>query len=309
MERDELDVLVKSGLVGFLIADALGYPFQEGIREANASSIDTVDDDESMPPGTYTSKSASMLCVMATLAEFERFDPEDFAVKLYNHYIAGYMSCNEECDDIGVTTIQAVKNHSNGMPYDKCGELNIVGNDGEAIGRGLPIGIFYCNNAVDELITAAHQASLVTHAHPLSQVATALYALLCRNLFSGRKEKATELLLDYYDVKSMEGHRSNLEHLLQWKESGKLRGTQQIEDVFWSAWHCYSTRSSDYETAVRSAIAYGHATNLVGALTGGLSGLSNGLGSIPGRWLQVLRITDEMTAAVNVFVDALERKL
>jgi ADP-ribosylglycohydrolase len=304
--EEYLELIIKGSIVGALIGDALGYPYQEKIN-IKPALIDMIDGP--IPAGTYTAKGAMLLCVLANINDNNGIDAEDLANKFYNMYVGGYLTVEGECDDIGLTSAQAIKNHSNGVPYDKCGLKLESYNDNEALIRAIPVGLYYANDNIDLLIKKAHDVSVISHGHVRSQVVSALFALITRNIFTQKNEKAFDLLDGYYKQQQQKDHETELAALKEWKIENALGGTKGLEDTFWSVWDSYSKYSDDYENCLKSAIAYGASTNVVASLAGALCGLNNGLNGIPQRWLDGLRLNDEVMITINEFLKQIESRL
>ena len=127
--------------------------------------------------------------------------------------IAGFLGASEDCSDLSETTIQAIKNHTNGMPPDKCGLREDEYNDNECLARILPIGLYFANDPIDTLIDQAHAVCKLTHAQVRSQVVCAIYCLAVKSVLLQKSGKVFDLLGDYYGVKKMDLFSEELENL------------------------------------------------------------------------------------------------
>src|SRR5262245_60174872 len=108
---------IEGGLVGLLVGDALGVPYEfhaaaaipardaiemappEGFRRAHPG----------VPPGTWSDDGAQALCLLASLLHQDRLDVDDFARRLRNWYDDGYCAVDFEVFDVGVQTSRALQ--------------------------------------------------------------------------------------------------------------------------------------------------------------------------------------------------------
>lgn len=300
--NDYTELLIKGAVIGHLIGDSLGYAniAKEKLYPHQVQLVDSI-----LPAGTYTFKSAQMLAVISSIVDSDGINPEDIAEKLYEIYVGGYLTPDGECDDIGLTTVQSVKNHANGMSYNQCGLKEEIYNDSECLTRMLGIGLYCANKSVDELILKSHEVCAITHASVKSQVVCALYSLIIRNIYLQKNEKAFELLLDYYKTKEMKEYYDSLQNLKEWKKENTLSGDQTLEDTFWTTWTTFAQYPDDYSDAVSNGLVNSKNRNTIGSLIGSLSGLSNGLNEIPTKWLDKIRLPDEVLILVTEFIKLL----
>ena len=91
---------IKGGIIGLLVGDALGVPYEFHERQ----SIPALDEIEFEPPvwfrrthagvpiGTYSDDGAQALILLNTLLECGKFDAAHFARGLVNWYDSGFMA-------------------------------------------------------------------------------------------------------------------------------------------------------------------------------------------------------------------------
>lgn len=275
---EHFDNLVKGAIFGHIVSDIFATMRQTG-----------VDINSKLVSPSYSSSSAMMLCVMASLNEVESFDPDDIMAKLYDFYIGGYMAKADETVKVGQLNRHAINNHSNGMPTDRCAlSTEAPSTDGEALIRTLPIALYYSNDSIDSLINNAHQLSTMTHNHVYDQVYCALYAVIIRNLLLEKTEKAFEVLGDYYKTKKMTAYCDALQQI-KINRSG----------IFWAAWNIYSGSDGYFVDTINSHNCVCHHT---ACLAGGLSGSSDGVENIPSEWLDKLNLPSEVSDTILQFI-------
>jgi ADP-ribosyl-[dinitrogen reductase] hydrolase len=106
---------IEGGLLGLLIGDALGVPYEFH----SASEIPALSDIEfeppstfrrahDVPPGTWSDDGAQALVLLASLNDCSKLDLDDFARRLVNWYEHGYMAVDNYVFDVGNQTSQAI---------------------------------------------------------------------------------------------------------------------------------------------------------------------------------------------------------
>lgn len=296
--------LIKGAIMGHIVGDALGNPYRD-LNENMPVLIDMVADPEGLPPGTYSSASAMMLCTMSSLNEMGELDGNDIMDKFYEMYIGGYLSSNENAISLNEITSQAIKNHSNGMPYDKCGIFSEV-NDNEPLARILPVALFYCMDSLDKLIESVHKACQLTHKNIRVQVCCVLYALIIRTLILEKKDKVFELLEDFYKTKNMKEYAEELSYI---KNNRTNNGSNEIVDSFWSTWDCYAKYDGEYSMSTIETVKMGNSSNITTAIVGGLCGACNGLSDIPVHWLNKVNLFGEALDTAQSFTMTVVEKI
>lgn len=301
VESEHVELFVKGAIIGHLIGDALGYPY-ENLDNIIQYQIEMVRGHHGELEGSWSMPGAFMLTTMASINEFDGLDLDDLIDKFNDVYIAGYLTPAQECKDLGPVTTEAIRNYTNGMPPDRCG-VRTETTDNDCLARILPIGLYFASSPIDELIENAHKVCRLTHANALCEVTCVAYCLIIRNLLLQRAEKALELLDDYYRTKKMDEHLQALHEVSGYRDARNPSGSKNVVDSFWSAWSCHARNEQDYACCVTDAIHLGNDTNTTAAIAGAVSALSNGLNDIPYKWLRVLRINNEVIEITQAFVD------
>ncbi len=304
---EHLELFVKGSIVGQFAGDAVGHPYSF-IKNPNYPVSMLPDPDGKR--GNFSSFSAMNLCTMATINENDELNGEDLMEKLYDLYIGGYLMPDEDSEyvNLGPITSQAIANHANNVPVDKCAPRDQ--NDCDCLTRMLPIGLYWSSSSIDELVDAAHAACRITHGHIKSQACCAIYCLIIRNLLQQNSEKVFDLLTDYYKTKKMHDYESELQSIKDWKNNNQCKGTTGLEDCFWSAWMAYSKYEFDFELCVNEAIknAENGCPRGAASIAGGLCALSIGLNAIPTKWLNTLHWTSEAMEIILKFTDAVVKR-
>lgn len=286
---------VAGGLLGLLIGDALGVPYEfhpparlvgvkiemtppPGFRRAHAG----------VPPGTWSDDGAQALCLLESLLERDRFEIDDFAARLLAWRQRGHLAVDGKVFDIGIQTHRALDALARGSAPHQSGPSGERDNGNGALMRVLPLALWH-RGEDDELVRDAMASSLPTHGHLRSQLACALYCLWARyevaadggDTWSAAVGKLDTVLGDYDDET-----RAELE-LLDPEELPEAGGSGYVVDCLHSA--RTALLADEFEHVVHGAIALGNDTDTTAAVAGGIAGVRCGAAAIPERWRSALR--------------------
>jgi ADP-ribosylglycohydrolase len=295
---------IEGGLVGLLVGDALGVPYEfHGPRALPPRErIDMVPPHgfarahTTAPPGTWSDDGAQALCLLESLLECGRFDIDDFARRLLRWIDDGHLAVDAHVFDYGGATHAALVRLRRGASPGSSGGTDEHSNGNGSLMRVLPLALWH-RGADDELVGLAHRQSLPTHAHPRSQVACALYCLVARGLLNETPDPvawAEQRLSTIYAARAGanareqgDEHSCELERILTSGLRTQPVGMGYVVDTLWSALRCLDEPS--YEDVVRAAVALGHDTDTTACVAGGLAGIRFGIHAIPARWREALR--------------------
>jgi len=297
---ERVELFVKGAIIGHLVGDTLGYCWsdKQGIPdelEMTETSINKI--------GEYTSLGAFSLATMATINDCGELDLDDLLEKFYDVYIAGYLTSTTECYDVGAVTSAALNRYSNGFPPDRCGVSNV--SDADSLGRMLPVALFHCTDPIETIVKKAHLVCTLTHALISDQVICAVYCLIVRNIILQKTEKVFELLEHYYIEQSMSDHTRYLSNMKIWGSNGTIeeKDITAALKCFWISWNSFSKNENDYFFTILNSIKFGDDKNAVGAISGSLGALNNGLNNIPSKYLRTLQLTSEVMEIITKFVN------
>lgn len=306
---------VTGGLVGLLIGDSLGVPYEFKA----AGHIPSLSQIEMTPPlgdsatwgqpaGTWSDDGAQALCLLDSLLYQEgRFDPVDFGNMLVGWYQAGYMASEGRVFDIGGQSKKAidglaktapgkkrkirVKHDARGLEFESRGNGSVM--------RALPVALMGVALSDADLAQMAMAQAKVTHPGGACQLATAQYVLWARFIMAGL---SPQFAWDAaYAHMQRVADTDEADRVLE--ELHRLRGVHptgsgEVVDCVLSAYYAVEA-STSYELAVRRAIAYGHDTDTTACVAGGIAGLQYGLEGIPVRWRRTLRDQETVLRMVN----------
>ncbi len=289
---------IAGGLIGLLIGDALGVPYE--FHTANTiPSLAHIEFEPpagfmrahtGTPPGTWSDDGAHALCLLDTLLTCHRFDAEDFGRRMLRWYDEGYLAVDGRVFDVGIQTSRALQALRRGVPALHAGstEESALGNG--SLMRVLPLALWHTGSDAD-LVADAQTQSRVTHGHPRAQVCCALYCLWARRTLEGAAnpwEQAVATLRALYAEASPE--HTELEWSIRPDDPPEGNGDGYVVDCLRSARMVMA--SGEYEAVVKAAIALGNDTDTTACVAGGIAGIRDGLAAIPDRWRTALRGRD-----------------
>lgn len=288
---------VAGGLVGLLVGDALGVPYEFHPPQdiPPVASIEFAPPPHfqrshaAVPPGTWSDDGAQALCLLESLLACGRMDAEDFARRLLRWYEHGHLAVDGIVFDVGVATGRALLALRSGVPAAIAGEgASEYSNNGNgSLMRVLPLALWHTGSD-EALVLDACLQSQVTHAHPRSQVCCALYCLWARRVLLGIEQPWAEAVTR---LRAILAQRTPLLEELEWSvrpdDEPLGQGSGYVVDSLRSA--RAACAQPDYECTVRAAIAFGRDSDTTACLAGGIAGLRWGLDAIPLRWREALR--------------------
>jgi ADP-ribosylglycohydrolase len=286
---------VAGGLVGLLVGDALGVPYEFHPPEA-IPALDLIEFSPpegfarsypQVPPGTWSDDGAQALALLASLLRRGHLDPDDLARQLVAWYTQGHMAVDSIVFDVGVQTAKALRRLMGGVGALEAGGAGEHDNGNGSLMRVLPLALWHRGSDA-ELVRDARLQSLLTHAHPRAQVCCALYCLWARRTLQAHPQPwdaAVAALRAIYPEGSLE--REELETHIRPDDPPKGGGSGYVVDTLHSA--RWALQADGYEAVVRRAVSLGHDTDTTACVAGGIAGIRHGLEGIPLRWRQKLR--------------------
>lgn len=289
---------VEAGLIGLLVGDALGTPYEFHQPSAIPQSdlIEMVPpigfrrSHDGVPPGTWSDDGAQALCLVASLLECNRLDVEDFAKRMAAWLHSGYMAVDGRVFDCGIGTRKALTRFSEGEPAVVSGGDSEYDNGNGSLMRVLPLALWH-RGPIRDLIDAAELQSRPTHRHPVAMVCCALYCVVAQLMLLGAP--GDEKTWDEAEVIVASHYRDNsdflnaLEEIRRSPHKDNPIGGGFVIDQIWTCRRLLQCAS--YEEGMRAAIRMGHDTDTTACIAGGLLGIRDGLEAIPKRWRDALR--------------------
>jgi len=287
---------IKGGIIGLLVGDALGVPYEFHARE----EIPALDEIEFEPPagfrrahagvspGTYSDDGAQALILLNSLLECNKFDAEHFAKGLVDWYDKGFMAVGDIVFDVGIQTANAIRELKRGTEPLLAGGADEYSNGNGSLMRVLPLALWHQGSDL-ELVADAFDQSSVTHGHLRSKICCALYCLWARRILQTAEnpwENAVETFYGFFPAGTIERTEAET-HISPHDRVFEVKGSGYVVDSLRAAlWAC---GNDSYEQTVKAAISLGEDTDTTACIAGGIAGLIHGYESIPERWRKNLR--------------------
>ena len=173
---------ILSGIMGLVVADALGVPVEFQDREVlrqnpvkNMRSYGTYN----QPAGTWSDDSSMTLALLDSLKD--GLDYKDIMDKFLAWYEEGAYTPHGEMFDIGIATSNALRRYKSGTSPLESGGNSEHDNGNGSLMRISPI-LFYLEGEFgsdfldhEETFELIHNISALTHAHKRSKIACGIY--------------------------------------------------------------------------------------------------------------------------------------
>lgn len=290
----------RAAVWGHLVGDAIGVPYESSLPNPDRVVEVRQYGMHHQPAGTWSDDGALMLATLDSLTSV-KFDTDDQGQRMLAWFDEGtYTPDSDGAFDIGVTTRAALDRLRQGArAIDAGGDADRDQGNGSLM-RILPVALV--GTAQDGVrVERAHHASRVTHAHPICQVACALYVLIADELLTDPTLPADTVLggaltrLHAVYTDDQPDFLPVLDELVAHRATLRRPGGGWVLDSFWSSWAVFAEAVS-YRHTIERAIRIGNDTDTTAAIAGGLAGLRWGtnesLGGIPAEWLKALRGKD-----------------
>jgi ADP-ribosylglycohydrolase len=286
---------IEGGLVGLLVGDALGVPYEfhspQQIPPLAAIEFDPptgfVRAHPAAPPGAWSDDGAQALALLASLLERGMLDVDDLGRRLLAWYERGYMAVDGIVFDIGIQTGQALRRLQSGVPASQAGATAEQTNGNGSLMRVLPLALWHQGDDAELAADAARQ-SCVTHGHLRAQICCALYCLWARRTLEAVADPWNAAVTSFRTIYGGgTPERAELEQSIRPDEPPGGQGTGYVVDTLHSA--RLALQAGTYEHVVKAAVAFGNDTDTTACVAGGIAGLRDGIAAIPARWREHLR--------------------
>lgn len=286
---------IAGGLLGLLIGDALGVPYEFHAPE-NIPPLEQIDFKPppgfkrahfGVPPGTWSDDGAHALILLDSLLHCDGLDLRHLAGGFQRWLYQGFCAVNGSVFDIGVQTSTAINRLVEGKTPEESGPSDERHNGNGSLMRVLPLVLWHRGPDQDLALLASRQ-SLPTHGHARSRLACVQYCLWARAILNEDSAAWDTAAAATRAYASDLGLGDEVDTLFDPANAANTRGTGYVLDCLWSAKAAFEG-SNDYESCVRAAIAFGHDTDTTAAVAGGVAGLHYGVEGIPLRWRTDLR--------------------
>lgn len=312
---------VKSAILGLVVGDALGVPVEFQSREELEQDPVTgmrAYGTHHQPTGTWSDDSSMALCLLESLSRGVNYD--DMMARFLRWAEEGYMTAHGDVFDMGIATRQALTKYAKGTPPLECGGTGTYDNGNGSLMRILPLAL-YLHRTMGlrfpgklEACQLIHNASALTHAHPISLIACDIYCSIANELLCGRNNPADiqhgitvakEMCASLTDTAPYLDTFKRVDvDVLRSLPKSEIRGSGYVVHTLEAALWCL-LHTDSYRACVLEAVNLGEDTDTVGAVAGGLAGIQYGTADIPEEWLAVLAKRSEIEVFCQAFAQSL----
>lgn len=283
---------IMGGIMGAVIGDALGVPYEFKERDTFKATSMTSGGYHNQPLGTWSDDSALLLALADGLGQ--DMGIQDIGNLFVEWRMSGAYTPDGVVFDIGATTNTAICNMVNGIYPTDAGLKGVHNNGNGALMRILPIAFKYFDDDFRE--ESVEAVASMTHGHKLSVDCCKIYVEMAVDLLRGMDAKEA-----YQDVciRFKHGCDRKLKPFLSGKlftatrnqidSSGYVLST--LEAAVWCLLH-----NDNYRDTVLEAVNLGDDTDTTSCVAGGLAGILYGYDAIPELWLEQLRGRDQAEA-------------
>lgn len=300
-----MENIVKAGIMGVCIGDALGVPVEFKRRE-DLKRFPVTKMLEYMswnqPKGTWSDDSSLTLCLAEELTKGYNLEKIGQSFVKWNRY--GHWTAHGRLFDIGGTTRHSLARLIKGESVRFSGNIFEEDNGNGSLMRILPLA-FYLKKEDDiqKLYLTVKEVSAITHGHFRSVFACFIYVIFAIQLLKGKNKKEAyeqtqNVTLKYaknqdFNPKEIELFKRILKHDISGYAEDEIKsGGYVLHSLEASLW-CF-LNSESYAEAVLKAVNLGEDTDTTGAITGGIAGIYYGYENIPEEWIAELVRKDDI---------------
>lgn len=296
----------RSALLGLVVGDALGVPFEFRSREemqaspaAGMQGYGT----HCQPPGTWSDDSSLTFCLADSLCTYG-YTLKNIAKRFVLWKNEAYWTAHNEVFDIGIATAKSIdllNSLLKAEEYEGLEKLKEQSHEYEngngSLMRIMPLLFEIEGKALDEQWQMVWDVSALTHKHIRAAMACFIYLKLAEYLLAGIKKdeaysKTQALILDFWEQSAFpEEEQAHFRRIIQEDirncPEGELHSSGYVIHSLELSFYCL-LGYEDYASALLFAINRGEDTDTSAAITGALMGLYYGQEAIPKAWLEQL---------------------
>lgn len=294
-----MENIVKAGIFGVCVGDALGVPVEFTSRETlKRFPVENMREFGSwnQPKGTWSDDSSLTLCTAEEL--IKGYDLEKIGQSFVKWVKYGHWTAHGRLFDIGGTTKHSIARLIKGESAKFSGNIFEEDNGNGSLMRTLPL-VFYLKDEenIEKLYQTVKEVSSITHGHFRSVFACFIYVIFAIELLKGKDKKEAyqhtqNKALEFAEIQGFNPKEIQLfERVLkndisEYQKDSISSGGYVLHSLEASLW-CF-LNSENYAEAVLKAVNLGEDTDTTGAITGGIAGIYYGFENTPKEWIDVL---------------------
>ncbi|WP_407482456.1 ADP-ribosylglycohydrolase family protein [Elizabethkingia meningoseptica] len=308
--------IIKSGIFGVCVGDALGVPV-EFKQRSYLKEFPVTEYLEFMswnqPKGTWSDDSSLTLCLAEELTR--GYDLEEIGNSFVKWYLDGHWTAHGKLFDVGGTTKHSIERLIKGESASFSGNLFEEDNGNGSLMRILPIA-FYLEKEenIERIYQIVKEVSSITHGHFRSVFACFIYIVFAIQLIKGKNKNEAysymqKTVLDYasangFNIREIDLFYKLLKNDITTYSEDDIKSSGYVLDALEASFWCFMKYTS-YKDSVLAAVNLGEDTDTTAAITGGIAGIYYGFEEIPAIWISELVRKDD----IDVLCGKLQDKL
>jgi ADP-ribosylglycohydrolase len=297
--------MVKAGIFGVCVGDALGVPVEFKNRETlKQFPVTKMQEFGSwnQPKGTWSDDSSLTLCLVEELTK--GYDLEKIGESFVKWVKYGHWTAHGRLFDIGGTTRHSIARLIKGESARFSGNIFEEDNGNGSLMRILPLAFYLKDEEnIEKVYQTVKEVSSITHGHFRSVFACFLYVIFAIELIKGKDKKEAYNHIQNAALKFAESQGFNPKEIQLFERILKNDISKYDEDTISSSGYVLHSleaslwcflNSESYSEAVLKAVNLGEDTDTTGAITGGIAGVYYGFENIPEEWVSELVRRDDI---------------
>ncbi len=309
---------VRAAMFGHAIADAMGVPVEFMDRaelEQNPVTRYRGYGSHHVPAGTWSDDTSMALAALDSLAHGLSFD--DMMQRFCDWKQNAAYTATDEVFDMGISTHQALSRYLSGTLALQCGGSGEYDNGNGSLMRMVPVALyvhsFMPDASLDARMDVIHKVSMLTHAHPRSQIACGIYVMIlmelmtqpCRGAVLQGIAKAQVYYISQPAFKAELAHFQRVFAMCEaFPVEAEIQSSGYVVSTLEAALWCLLTTDS-YSECILQAVNLGNDTDTVAAVAGGLAGVLYGMDGIPTAWYEGLIRKEMIETLCTAFAQAI----
>ena len=313
--------IIKSSLLGFVVGDALGVPFEFFTREKmklNPATKMTCGGSWEQPIGTWSDDTSMVLATLDCLSI--KYDLSLLGSNFQQWLFLNEYTPHGKVFDCGTQTKKGInrineliENNRRVTPFPPVNDETKNGNG--SLMRILPFGFYLHNRPIKKRFEIIKDVSALTHPHIRSAIGCFIYSELVMELMKGEgkdiayktlKKRVSEFLGNIVPSVEMDHFKKVLQGDISILKVEEIKSTTYVvstlEAVIWSF-----LRSDNYKESILTAVNLGGDTDTIAALVGGLAGIIYRMERMPPEWVDKIVKKDEISRLIESFIKGIEK--
>lgn len=301
---------VHGALFGLAIGDALGVPVEfkkrEELKERWVTDYEGYQT-HNQPPGTFSDDSSLTFCLAESLCH--GYDLNDMGQRFVKWFFEGYWTAGGEVFGVGKSTEDSITRLRDGVSPAQSGNYAADCNGNGSLMRILPLLFYVRNMDIEERYQIIKEVAVVTHGSMRTVIACFYYLEYALELLNG-SNKMMAYLRTSYEVSVFVAKRALLlqedvelfgplfRRELRLQDVDSINSIHHAHLTIQAAMYCF-LKTDSYAEAVLMAISLGDDTDTTASVTGGLAGIYYGIDSIPVKWRNEIRRSNDINDLCN----------